>query len=56
MWGAGKVTESDQIFLDIDEMPESVIGVLTDHTQEADKENLFYSVMILAATEQDALK
>lgn len=56
LWEQENVTESDQIFLDIDEMPESVIGVLTDHTQEADKENLFYSVMILAATEQDALK
>ena len=56
LWEQENVTESNQIFLDIDEMPESVIGVLTDHTQEADKENLFYSVMILAATEQDALK
>ena len=56
LWEQENVTESNQIFLDINEMPESVIGVLTDHTQEADKENLFYSVMILAATEQDALK
>lgn len=56
LWEQENVTESNQIFLDIDETPESVIGVLTDHTQEADKENLFYSVMILAATEQDALK
>ena len=56
LWEQENVTESNQIFLDIDEMPESVIGVLTDHTQEADKENLFYSVMILAATEQDAVK
>ena len=56
LWEQENVTESNQIFLDIDEMPESVIGVLTDHTKEEDKENLFYSVMILAATEQDALK
>lgn len=56
LWEQENVTESNQIFLDINEMPESVIGVLIDHTQEADKENLFYSVMILAATEQDALK
>ena len=56
LWEQENVTGSDQIFLDIDEMPESMIGVLTDHTQEEDKENLFYSVMILAATQQDALK
>ena len=56
LWEQENVTESDQIFLDIDEMPESVIGVLTDHTKEEDKENLFYSVMILAATKQDAVK
>lgn len=56
LWEQENVTESDQIFLDIDEMPESVIGVLTDHTKEEDKKNLFYSVMILAATKQDAVK
>lgn len=56
LWEQENVTESDQIFLDIDEMPESVIGVLTDHTKEEDKENLFYSFMILAATKQDAVK
>ena len=56
LWEQENVTESDQIFLDIDEMPESVIGVLTDHTKAEDKENLFYSVMILAATKQDAVK
>ena len=54
LWEQENVTESDQIFLDIDEMPESVIGVLTDHTKEEDKEKLFYSVMILAAVEREA--
>lgn len=54
LWEQENVTESNQIFLDIDEMPESVIGVLTDHTKEEDKEKLFYSVMILAAVEREA--
>ena len=36
LWEQENVTESNQIFLDIDEMPESVIGVLTDHTKEED--------------------
>ena len=54
LWEQENVTESDQIFFDIDEMPESVIGVLTDHTKEEDKEKLFYSVMILAAVEREA--
>ena len=56
LWSRNQITESDEIFLDIDEMPEAIYGFLTDRTVEEEKDSLFYSVILIGAAEREAIK
>ena len=56
LWSRNQITESDEIFLDIDEMPEAIYGFLTDRTAEEEKDSLFYSVILIGAAEREAIK